>query len=326
MTSPPTLSHAVTTDGQAAPEFGYHPGGGCPVYQVPGSGATVYLLRTWTSVSIALRHPAVRDLAAITPEHALAGVTLQRPGGLLRLTAPAAEPLRAVLNPIWGRGECEVFRPVLRQLAGYRATVAAGSAAGPVDLGAAFITPYVHDLAMLAAGLATPAEAGDLAALSDCTTGTLLYGPGDHARVQAAWDELYDWTAALATRWQAAARLPASPVTQALRAARLPAGPSLAARSAVALAAAGLPPKTVHEAVTTVLNGIPTVERHAGFRCEGFLAALGMLMRGSPGDRGIAVGWRRHGADGGPAAARVAGAVHDDGTGAVQRRWRCGCG
>src|SRR6202020_2565978 len=73
-------------------------------------------------------------------------------------------------------------------------------------------------------------------ALSDRTTGTLLYGPDDHARVLAAWDELYDWTAALATRWQAAARLPASPVTQALQAARLPARPSLAARSAAALA------------------------------------------------------------------------------------------
>ncbi|HEV2451980.1 MAG TPA: cytochrome P450, partial [Streptosporangiaceae bacterium] len=252
------VSHAVTADGWPAAEFGYHgPDAGCPRYRVPGSGAQVWLLRTQASVLAALRSPVIRDLRAITPAHALAGVTLQRPGGLLRLTSPQAEALRAVLNPIWRRAACEPYRPVLRALATSRAAVLGTSE--PVDLIRVFITPYTRDLVLLAAGLHTPRQAATLIRLSDRTTGALLHTPADHPRVQAAWQELYAFTAEAINRARTPARRqPGPPATGALTAAGLPAGPSLPAQSTAALEAAGLPPAGVHEAVTTIYNGIPT--------------------------------------------------------------------
>jgi len=43
---------------------------------------------------------------------------------------------------------------------------------------------------------------------------------------------------------------------------------------------------------------VPGVERRSGFRCEGALAALEMLMLGLPGVWVVTVRWRRHRADG----------------------------
>ena len=40
------------------------------------------------------------------------------------------------------------------------------------------------------------------------------------------------------------------------------------------------------------------VERRSGFRCEGVLAALEMLMLGLPGAWVVTVRWRRHRSDG----------------------------
>ncbi len=127
----PVMSHELTDDGSPAAHFGYGPA--CPV-RVPGSSAELYLLRSWRSVLTALRDPAIRNLRAVGSEHAVAGVTLQHPQGLLRRTAPDTD-IRQLLNPLFSASAAERWRPAIRDRALARARAIP---AGVIDLSTAF--------------------------------------------------------------------------------------------------------------------------------------------------------------------------------------------
>jgi hypothetical protein len=200
--------------------------------QVPGGppGAGVLLLRSWDLVLAALRSEKLRNLARIGNAHAIAGVTLQKPGGLLRLAAPDTR-VREALNPLWRPGQAEAYRPALRASAERHAALAAANE--QADLVTGLVIPLVHDLITLAGLPRSGAPA--LIALCDQTTGALLYAPADHAPARQAWAALYELTGTAPVR----------------------AG-SLLGRSATAMAATGLTPGQMHKGMTTIANGLPT--------------------------------------------------------------------
>jgi cytochrome P450 len=207
---------------------------------VPGSrgGAQVLLLRRYAHVRAALIGDGrLRSLADVPAGHALAGVTLQRPGGLLRL-GPPHTVIREPLNRAWRPGLAARWRPALRHAADRLAgTLASGGK--PVDLIGGFCRPLADVMIGLATGL-TPERVGELRWMSDATTGALLTTPASHALAQAAWNQLYELT---------------GPAIATLRA--RPDG-CLLAGSVTALDRAGMPADGVHEAVTTIYNGLPT--------------------------------------------------------------------
>ena len=73
------LCHDVGPDGTPAPCFDYHDDAECPVVTV--NGGDIILLRSWRSALEGLRNPYLRDLGAIDPDCAIAGITRERPGG-----------------------------------------------------------------------------------------------------------------------------------------------------------------------------------------------------------------------------------------------------
>src|SRR5262245_44869666 len=101
------------------------------------------------------------------------------------------------------------------------------------DLVTGLVIPLVHDLITLT-GMRR-ADAPALIALSDQTTGALLYSPADHGTAQQAWTALDELT-----------------TTAQVRPGSLP------GRSAAAMAATGMTAQRVHKAQTTIANGLPT--------------------------------------------------------------------
>jgi cytochrome P450 len=221
------ISHEVAGAGRAAPCFRYD--SGPPLMApVPGGpdGAKVLLLKRWRHVHAAFQNEMIRNLGAVPAECALAGVTLQRPHGLLRRSDSGP---RRLLNPVWRRTHTEALRPAIRSLARY-------CAAGAGDeMISGFVDPYIHAVTMLVTGLGDEDAAG-LHALSDQTTGALIYCPGDRAPVLDAWDRLYDrtYTYPYATG-------------------------SMIGQSVTALHDSGVPAAEAHQVITTVYNGMPTV-------------------------------------------------------------------
>jgi cytochrome P450 len=196
----------------------------------------VLLLRRWTHARAALIRDDVRNLAEVGSDYAMAGVTLQRPAGLLRLAGRAIK-VREVLNPLWRRAAVERYRPAIRRMAQQRARHVAESE--EADLVVAFALPLVLDMIKLAVG-PSGCDARHLMALSDRTTGALMYSPHDHPTVSHAWDDLYALT------------------TPAVTAARAGSDDSLLSRSVLALDATGMAPGDVADGVTTIYNGLPT--------------------------------------------------------------------
>jgi cytochrome P450 len=222
------ISHEIVGPGLVAPCFRYDPGPP-QLAQVPGApaGTWVLVLKRWRAVHAALQNGEIRDLGAdgLDP-YAMAGVTLQRRRGLLRRSDGAA---RKLLNPVWRRTNAEALRPAMRELA-LRCAADARD-----DLISGFVGPYIHAVTRLVTGLGDEDAAG-LHALSDQTTGALIFRPGDRVPVLDAWDRLYDLTY------------------------NVPYGvDSLIGRSVRAMQDARLPADEAHEVITTVYNGLPTV-------------------------------------------------------------------
>lgn len=248
------ISHEVTGPGLVAPCFRYDPGP-AQLARVPGApaGTRVLLLKRWRAVHAALQNNALRDLGKVPGEYALAGVTLQRPHGLLRRSDPSA---RKLLSPVWRRTHAESLRPAIRALAIRCAE------AFPGDLAAGFAVPYIHAVTMLVTGLESE-DAARLHTLSDQTTGALILRPEDHAPVLAAWDRLYELT------WSA----PYPP-------------DSMIGRSVTALHDARIPADEAHQAITTVYNGLPTV-RPAMIRVLENLLRVPLILEACARDRAL---------------------------------------
>jgi cytochrome P450 len=206
--------------------------------RVPGSraGAEVLLLRNWQHVRAALIRDDVRNLARVNADYAMAGVTLQRPAGLLRLAGPDTM-IREVLNPLWRRTAVERYRPAIRAAAQRHAWLLREKQ--EADLVTSFAAPLVDAMIRLAAG-PRGCDEHDLMALSDRTTGTLLRTPGDHEHVARSWAQLYALT------------------EPAIAAARARPDDSLLSRSVSAMDAAGIPAGDAADAATTIYNGLPT--------------------------------------------------------------------
>jgi cytochrome P450 len=238
MTSTITISHQPGPSGQ--PAACWQPGP--PAWAaVPGSqtGARVLLLRRHAHVRAALIGDGrLRNLAEVPAGHALAGVTLQAPGGLLRL-APPRTAIREPLNRAWRPAPAAQCRPALRHAAAGLARGLARQGEG-ADLIGGFCVPLTDAVTGLATGLG-PEQVQELRRLSDATTGALLTSPASHGRARAAWGELYEVT---------------GPAVAALRA--RPDG-TLLAESVSALDTAGLTAGQAHEAAATIYNGLPTV-------------------------------------------------------------------
>jgi hypothetical protein len=94
-----------------------------------------------------LRNPYLRDLGAIDSDCAIAGITRERPGGLLRRSGPATSIMTA-LNPLFAPPATERWRESTKLLARTRARALLGRA----NLGRDFCAPLAGDLACLTAG------------------------------------------------------------------------------------------------------------------------------------------------------------------------------
>jgi cytochrome P450 len=184
------LSHEITGAGDPAPCWDYNsePVAG----RLPGASADVTLLSTWPAALEGLRS---RDLSAAGPECAAAGITLEGPGGLLRRRLP---DLRAALNPVWSAQAAEQWRPAIRAAAEHRARCAAAAAKPAADLLAAFTRPLAIDVTCMTAGLSA-IEQERIGALFATANG-MITGPGDHARILAARNDLYDYLGPIAAR------------------------------------------------------------------------------------------------------------------------------
>jgi ribosomal protein S12 methylthiotransferase accessory factor len=230
------FTHAVGRAGQ----LGECWDAGEPVWaRVPGSrkGAEVLLLlRDWPLVRAALISDDIRNLARVDADYAMAGVTLQRPAGLLR-RAGRDTRIREVLNPLWRRTAVERYRPAIRAMAQRRAWLLRDQE--QADLVASFAAPLVDERTRLAIG-PRGCDERELMALSDRTTGALLCSPRDHEHVARAWADLYALTGPAIA--EARARPDDSPLS----------------RSIIAMDAAGMPPGDVADAATTIYNGLPT--------------------------------------------------------------------
>ena len=222
------ISHEIVGPGLVAPCFRYDPGPP-QLVQVPGAsaGTWVLVLKRWRAVHAALQNSSIRDLGAegLDP-YALAGVTYQRRHGLLRRSDSAA---RKLLNPVWRRTNAEALRPAIRELARRCAAEVRDELIGE------FVGPYIHAVTRLVTGLGDEDTAG-LHALSDQTTGALIFRPGDRVPVLDAWDRLYDLTYSVNYGTD-----------------------SLIGHSIRAMQEARVPADEAHEVITTVYNGLPTV-------------------------------------------------------------------
>jgi cytochrome P450 len=184
------LNHGIDQDGDPADCFDYHNDGAtCPVFTV--NGREIILLRTWRAALEGLRNPYLRDLAAIEPDAAIAGITRERPGGLLRRSGPDTS-IRTALNPLFAPPAVERWRPGLRALARRRARELPAEA----DLIRDFCAPLAGDLACLTAGL-QPAEWDRLNCLGVRANALVL---GGHQDIDLARAELHDFCAPLVER------------------------------------------------------------------------------------------------------------------------------
>jgi cytochrome P450 len=224
------LSHQVTGAGDSAACWDYNPE---PVAgRLPGASADVTLLSTWRAALEGLRS---RDLSAAGPECAAAGITLEGPGGLLRRRLP---DLRAALNPVWSAQAAEHWRPAIRAAAEHRARCVAAAAKPAADLRAAFTRPLATDVTCMAAGLsATEQERVDTLF---ATANGMITGPGEHARILAARNELYEYLGPIAARK------------------RRHGHGDLASQSAAALRP--VPAQQALEALGTIFGGFPSLE------------------------------------------------------------------
>jgi cytochrome P450 len=231
------------TGGLPSPQFDYDPASLCPVVAVPGSGAEVFLLRSWRATVEALRVELIRDLRAVSARYAVTGATLQHDGGLLR-APPAHARIRQMINPLFSLAEAERMRPAIRVMAVARARrLRMGPARA--DLAAAYCRPLTADVVTMAAGLAD-GEYERLAWLSDNTAGALVLSPADRGRIARAWAELYAFCAAVIMRQRAHRR-----------AGRCDG--SLTARVVAAMDDSSMCEGEVLDACTTILNGFPTM-------------------------------------------------------------------
>jgi cytochrome P450 len=235
---PPVLTHELGPDGRLADCWAYHPDGSCPAFTVPGSasGAQVILLRTWRSAMAALRSLELRDLAAVDPEHALAGITHEHPAGLLRR---AATELRSTLNPMFSIASVEAWRLRIGELADQRATELRNQD-GRCDLAASYCEPLAGDVTCLVTGL-EQAQWQQLVTLS-ARANALILGPDDHARTSAARDELYEFCAPLVDR-----------------ARRGELGPTLLEHAVRMMDYRGLSAEETRQACSTILGGFPSL-------------------------------------------------------------------
>ena len=229
-----TLSHATGPGGGAAGCWDYHDDRACPVARVPGSssGAEVILLRTWQAALAALRSPLARNLAEVSPDYALAGITREHPAGLLRREDPA---LRAALHPLLSPAP---WRPAITGLArGLAARLAAFP--GPADLVTAYCEPLAAAVTCLVTGI-TPAQQRELAALS-AAANALIREPADHERGAAARLELYAFCGPLARQAGSAGAA------------------GLLAGSVRVMRGAGVPEADIPYACATILGGFPSL-------------------------------------------------------------------
>lgn len=183
------LSHDIGPGGTPAPCFDYHDDDACPVFTVNGND--FILLRSWRSVLAGLRNPYLRDLGAIDPDCAIAGITRERPGGLLRQSGPAAS-IRTALNPLFAPPAAERWRGSIKLLARTRARALRGRA----DLAREFCAPLAGDLACLTAGL-EPDEWQRLNCLGARANALVLTG---HDDIDQARMELYEFCGSLIER------------------------------------------------------------------------------------------------------------------------------
>lgn len=95
-----------------------------------------------------LRNPYLRDLGAIDPDCAIAGITRERLGGLLRRSGPATS-IRTALNPLFAQPATERWRESIKLLASTRARALPGRAGLARD----FCAPLAGDVACLTAGM-----------------------------------------------------------------------------------------------------------------------------------------------------------------------------
>jgi cytochrome P450 len=222
------LSHDIGPGGTPAPCFDYHDDTVCPVFTVNGND--VILLRSWRSVLEGLRNPYLRDLGAIDPDCAIAGITRERPGGLLRRSEPATS-IRTALNPLFAPAAVERWRDSIRLLAGARARALPGRA----DLARDFCAPLAGDLACLTAGL-RPDEWQRLNSLGTRANALVLTG---HDDIDQARTELHEFCDPLVER----SRTESTLVSDAVR----------------VMDDSGMPPGEVVDACTTIYGGFPSV-------------------------------------------------------------------
>ena len=222
------LSHDIGPGGTPAPCFDYHDDAACPVFTVNGND--VILLRSWRSVLEGLRNPYLRDLGAIDPDCAIAGITRERPGGLLRRSGPATS-IRTALNPLFAPPATERWRSIIKLLARTRARALPGRA----DLTRDFCAPLAADLACLTAGM-RPDEWEQLNSLGARANALVLTGHGD---IDQARTELHEFCAPLVER----SRRESTLITGAVK----------------VMDDDGMPPGEVVDACTTIYGGFPSV-------------------------------------------------------------------
>jgi cytochrome P450 len=222
------LCHGVSPDGTPAPCFDYHDDAECPVATV--NGGDIILLRSWRSALEGLRNPYLRDLGAIDPDCAIAGITRERPGGLLRRSGPATS-IRAALNPLFAPPAMERWRGTIRLLASTRARKLPGRA----DLARDFCAPLAGDLACLTAGL-LPDEWDRLNCLGARANALVT---GGHSDIDQARTELHEFCTPLVERSRGQSTLISAAVH--------------------VMDSWGMPPGEVVDACTTIYGGYPSL-------------------------------------------------------------------
>ncbi len=222
------LCHEIGPGGTPAPCFDYHDDAECPVVTV--NGHDVILLRSWRSALDGLRNPYLRDLRAIDPDCAIAGITRERPGGLLRRSGPSAS-IRTALNPLFAPPATERWRRGIRLLASMRARALPVRA----DLARDFCAPLAGDLACLTTGM-RPAEWHRLSSLG--ARANALVGTG-HDDIDQARTELHEF---LAPRIERSRKLS-----------------TLISGAVKIMDDSGMPPGEVVDACTTIYGGFPSV-------------------------------------------------------------------
>jgi cytochrome P450 len=222
------LSHDIGPGGTPAPCFDYHDDEQCPVFTV--SGNDFILLRSWRSALEGLRNPDLRDLGAMDPDCAIAGITRERPGGLLRRSGPAAS-IRTALNPLFAPPAIERWRGCIERLARTRA----GALPGRADLARDFCAPLAADLACLTTGM-RPDEWQRLNGLGARANALVLGGHHDIDQARTELDE-FCWSLVERSRGQS----------------------TLISAAVRVMDDRGMPPGEIVEACTTIYGGFPSV-------------------------------------------------------------------